>query len=436
MFGKAKEKNINVGTCVSSKESGVDAAKEAAEVAVKECGMQPDFSIVYVDSRYNPDEICGGINSILGTNWVGCSTDRQFSDKMTIAKEKTVMVMSIKSNYLHFGVGAVENYRKDPKAAGQKAIKEAIATFKKDEYVNPYVQFRRAQTKSYSEIVRTPPYFIITFLSGTMFENKKIILGKENDFLSGIFDTVGANIPVFGSVSNSDFDKFMKEAEGKNYQFANGKVLKGGAITLFVSSSLLFSYGLEHGYKETNISGLITKVIDGQIVVEINGKPAIDEYCKMIGVNKEDFLKDPYKYTLARSIAIMDVQGNTYIRAMGITPDKKYLFSQAKLPARAAFNIVEYEEKSAINAASNALKLANNEKEQIAFALISSCSSRKALLGDKIKDEISAVKKVHGKFPFMGFYTFGEIGSNINCTCLLNEQSVTLLVVYDKLLSE
>ncbi len=53
-----------------------------------------------------------------------------------------------------------------------------------------------------------------------------------------------------------------------------------------------------------------------------------------------------------------------------------------------------------------------------------------------IQKEVSQLAKNHGKFPFMGFYTFGEIGSNLDFPCQLNEQTVTLIVVYDKLLSE
>ncbi len=431
-----KSKYVNVGLGTNQTEDSYQAGKTAAEEALKECGKQPTLSFVYVDSRHNAEQVAKGITEVLGANWVGCSTDRQFSNKLPVSEERSVSVMCIQSDYLHFGVGAVDNYRKKPEKAGQDAVKKAIDTVKKDGYIDPYVQFRRAQTKTLQDIVRIPPYFIITYLSGSVYKNKQIVLGKENEFLGGVASVVGANIPIFGSVSNSDFDAFMKEGIAQNFQFAEGKVLYDGGIVVFVSSSLEFSYALEHGYKVTNKSGLINKVTDGHIVEEINGNPAIDEYCSLIDIPKEEFVKDPYKYTLTKSIALIDMQGNTYIRAMGATPDGKHLFSQAKIPERVAFNIVDFDQKNVVSAASKAIKKANPKKANIAFALVSSCSARRAILGKDIKSEISMIPKDNGKFPFMGFYTFGEIGSNLEIPSQLNEQTVTALVVYDKLLSE
>lgn len=431
-----KGKYVNVGVGSNQEEDSYQSAKLAAEEAVKECGKTPTFSFVYVDSRHDPEKVAKGINEVLGKNWVGCSTDRQFSNKLVMSEGKTISVMSISSEYLHFGVGAEENYRKNPEKAGKNAITNAINYVKKDGYIDPYVQFRRAQTKTFQDIIRVPPYFIITYMSGSFYKNKQIVLGKENEFLSGIADVVGVNIPIFGSVSNSDFDAFMKDGIATNWQFAEGKVLYDGGIVIFVSSSLEFSYALEHGYKETNVGGLINKVKDGHILEEINGKPAIDEYCRIIGVPKEEFVKDPYKYTLSKSLALVDMQGNTYIRAMGATPDGKFLFSQAKIPQRVAFTVVDFDHSNVVSAISKAFKTANPKKNNIGFALVSSCSARRALLGKDIKNEVSVVSKNHGKFPFIGFYTFGEIGSNLEIPSQLNEQTVTLLVIYDKLLSE
>jgi len=373
------KKNIFVGVGSNQIEDSYESAKSAVEEALKECGKTPSMTFVYVDSRHDAEKVAKAVNEVIGTNWVGCSTDRQFSSKLQVSEGKSVSVMCIQSDYLHFGVGYADNYRKKPRKSGEKAISTAINFVKKDGYIDPYVQFRRAQTKDFKDIVRVPPYFIITFMSGTIYKNKQVVLGKENEFLSGVADVVGANIPIYGGVSNSDFDVFM-QGVGKNYQFAEGKVLYDGGIVIFVSSSLEFSYALEHGYKETNKAGLINKVTDGHIIEEINGKPAIDEYCKLIGVPKEEFVKDPYKYTLSKSIALVDIQGNTYIRAMGTTPDKSHLFSQAKIPERVAFTIVDFDHKNVVNAVSNAMKTANPKKNKIAFALVSSCSARRALL--------------------------------------------------------
>ncbi len=438
----SNDKHIWVGLGTSKNKDSYEAAIEAAKHALSECKTsQPTFSFVFVDSRYDANKVLKGINKVLGkSNWVGCSTDRQLNNKIVYTDDPVITVVCIKTEYMHFGLGAVENYRKDTFKKGVKAVKEAISKIKVDQYISPYIQFRRAQLKDYSDIVKTPPYFILAFMSGTFFDSKKqVVMGKETEFIEGLLSVTGANIPVFGSVSNSDFGKFMKEAIAKNWQYANGKLLKDGGIVVFVVSSLYFSHALEHGYRETDVVAMITKMDpSGHIVQEINGKPSVDEYCRLVGINKVDFLKDPYKYTLTKSLAVIDSGGQNYIKAMGTTPDGKYLFSQAKLPPKVAVTLVNYDKAQVIGAAVEAINNANKaiDKKNIAFIWISSCSARRAMLGADTKEEAKAILKNFKNIPFFGFYTFGEIGSNKARTCQLNEQTITLLTVYDRLLTQ
>ncbi|MEK6974661.1 MAG: FIST N-terminal domain-containing protein [Nanoarchaeota archaeon] len=437
---KGNSKHISVGVGASKNKDSYLAAVDAAKQALAECKTnQPTFSFVFVDSRYEPIKVLKGINKILGTkNWVGCSTDRQLNNKIIYTDDPVITVISIKTEYMHFGVGAVENYRKDSFNKGVKAIKEAISKVKVDQYIAPYIQFRRAQIKDYTDIVKTPPYFILSFMSGTYYINKNVVMGKETEFIEGFLSVTGANIPVFGSVSNSDFGEFMK-GKGKNFQYANGKLLKDGGIAVFVVSSLYFSHALEHGYKETDIVAMITKVDkSGHIVEQINGKPSVDEYCRLVKIKKEDFLKNPYKYTLTKSLAVIDSGGQNYIKAMGTTPDGKYLFSQAKLPPKVAVTLVNFDKKKVIEAATSAVSNANRavSNQNIAFVWISSCSARRAVLGIETKKEALGIMNAFKNVPFFGFYTFGEIGSNKARTCQLNEQTITLLTVYDRLLTQ
>ncbi len=432
-------KYMNVGLGVSKEKDSYKAAKEAAMSAIKECKRTPNFTLVLVDSRYEPKKVLKGCNEILGNNWIGCSTDRQLNSKLGYVEEPVISVMCIYTDYMHFSISAVSNYRKNPFELGKKAIKESIGKLKIDQYLDPYVQFRRTQTKDFSDIVRNQPYFILTLLSGTYFQDKKPVMGRETEFINGIIDETGANIPIVGFVSNSDFDAFMKNAQAENFQFANGKLVKDCAIVVFAVSNLYFSHSLAHGYKPSGVCALITKMDEsGHIVMEINNKNSIDEYCRIIGVNKSDFLKNPYNYTLTKSLAVLDSSGETYIKAMGTTPDGKYLFSQAKLPPTVAVAVVNYNEREAFMATVDAVNRSatRHHRKNIACVFIASCSARRALLKDKEKKLLDVMKKNIGDVPWIGFYTFGEIGSNKSETCQLNEQTVTLLTIFDSLLTE
>ena len=82
-------------------------------------------------------------------------------------------------------------------------------------------------------------------------------------------------------------------------------------------------------------------------------------------------------------------------------------------------------------------KANKNLKDKVpAIVLAASCSARRAVLGADVPLEIKAFKKAYRKVPCVGFFTFGEIGSNKNKACQLNEQTITLLTIYDDLITE
>ena len=434
-------KNISVGIGVSDLEdgykAGVSAAKQAAMQSSK--GEQPTFSLVFVSSKYNPQikEVVRGINTILSTNWVGCTTDRELNSVLGYS-EGTVEVLCIDTKYMHFGVGLVDNYRKNPQKAGRDATMEAIENCPVNRSIFATTQFMRGTKKAFVDIIRNPPYFVLTFPGGSYyFKSKQPIIGMESEFLDGIINAVGPNIPIIGATASSDVIKVMKENVGDNYQFAYGKVYSKASIVIFIVSDLYFSCGLEHGYKQTPRIAQLTKVTGNNRVIEkINNKNAVEEYCRLINVNKREFLKNPWSYTLINPVALIDADGNTYIKTIGPNPDGKTLYSLAKLIENSNIEILSFNGKTVVNALSDAVSQSRKgyEDKNIVFTLVSSCSARRLVLGDKITPVLKVFKSKHGEVPFFGFYSFGEIGSRKNRQPQYNNQTVTTLVIYDDLL--
>jgi len=438
-----KGKNIHVGIGVSNLEDGYKAGIEAAQQAAKQAasGEYPTFSVVFVSSEYNPQiqQVVKGINRILGTEWIGCTTDRELNSVRGYS-EGTIEVLSLHTKYLHFGVEVADNYREDPFERGREAITKAIEKAPVDRAIDSTVQYIRSTKKSYADIVKNPPYFILTLIGGAYYKDKQPVPGMETEFLEGIFDAVGSNIPILGASASSDVIKFTQESVGENYQFANGKVYENAAIVAFVVSDLYFSYGLEHGYKQTPRIAQLTKLSNnGRVIEEINDKGAVEEYCRLIGVDQEEFLKNPWNYTLTSPLAIVDTDGKTYIKTIGPNPDGKTLYSLSKLIEKSNANILSFDEESVINVLSDVVSQAGagHEDKDIAFLLVFTCSARRVLLGDKVNKALEAFKSKHGDdVPIFGFYTFGEVGSRRNRQSQCNNQTVTVVGVYDHLLTQ
>ena len=292
---KSSKKKIFVGIGVSTNKNEFIAAQEAAKKALAKMGVsKPTLSIVYADSRLDAQKIAKGINGVLGTNnWIGCSADTLLSSEGNFLTTG-VQVVCLFSEYLHVGIAVSQKYRLNPQKSGYNAIKEAMSKIKIDKYVDPYIQYRRTQTKAYGDIVRTPPFFILMYASGAEYINKKPIPGRETEFLEGIFSFTGPNIPVVGASASVNFDNYIK-GSGNNFEFANGKVYRNAAVVVFVISNLYFSYSLQHGYRKSDAMGLITKMDKtGHIIQEINKRPAVEEYARMLGIPKEELIKNPF----------------------------------------------------------------------------------------------------------------------------------------------
>tara|TARA_Y100000310_G_scaffold139131_1_gene138362 strand:- start:16766 stop:18076 length:1311 start_codon:yes stop_codon:yes gene_type:complete len=433
-----KKSRLKVGIGTSINEDAVLAADEAAKAAIQQCGGKPNFSIVYVDSKYNPKKVLKGFNGHLGKNWIGCSTDSQSISDVGYFKGG-ISVISIKSEHLHFGVGYVENYKKNPIKSGEAAIKKALDKVKIDQYLNPYVQFRRVQTKKFEDIVRTPPYFILSMLTGVQSVAGKQEPGRETGFVEGIFNVTGPNIPVIGGSASSDLDKFLKENKTNIFHFAEGKLLKNAAITVFVVSDLYFSTDVEHGYTKSKEIALVTKIDEtGHEILEINNKPSLAEYARLVGITKEQLLKDPFKYTFQRPLGVIDTNGYIFIKEWMPNEDGKTMHSLMKVVENSAVNVVNYDKSKTIHTIKNCFDIANKriKGKDPALALLFNCCGRKPLLGKDVKIELNSLVKKHPKLPTIGFHTFGEIGSKPNAPPETVNQSLSMLILYDALLTD
>lgn len=426
-----KGKYISTGIGQSANKDAYKAGIEAATEAINQIGTKPSFSIVFTNAKANQKKIADGINNVIGKNWIGLSADKQFTHLHKYNKNAIVSILALNSKYLHFGVGVAENYRKNPKVAAIKATKQAMMNVKGERYMDAYIQFTRTKKQKYENIVRTPPYFMLSFVSGAQFINKRSIAGGEIEFVNGILEAAGPHIPIFGAGAGSDFEDYLYKSEGKNYQFANGKVYTNSGIVAFVLSNLYFENNVRHGYTTTNDFAAITKLDDsGYEIMQINGKEAIEEYCHLIKVPKAQYLKDPFKHSLMRPFGLIALDGSAYIKEALPNPDNKSFHSTLKLHKNTIMNILEYDTKKHLKTMEEVISMAKKGKK--AVALFCNCSTRRLLC----KGEANSIQNVKRKFslPFIGMYNFSEIGSTKTNSAQVHGETVTSLILYDELL--
>jgi len=428
-------KYINVGIGQSTDKDESIAVRETIDKAFSKLkGKKPTFSIVYTDYRLDQNKICNYLNKHLGKNWVGMSIDRHFNSDNLYNEDVSISILCISSDYMHFSVDYTKDYRRNARNKAKKTIKSAIKHMKSSKNLDSFIAFNKYRNKDYLKLIRDQQFFVMTFLSGTEFKMGEELAGDESDFVEALVEELGVAVPIFGGGAGSDFIDYVQEGKGTNYQFAHGKCLQDAGVVVFCVSDLPFEVDVNHGYELTNKFAHVSKVDKtGYKILELNGKKdAVGEYCKLIGVKKTEYLKDPSQYSLSRPFGLVSIDGKTYVRELLPGKNGKEFHLTAKMKQDTIANIMKYQEKKLKMNFSVVLQKSMNEGP-VGLTLAVSCSTRRFLAGKKVKDEIALAKKTARHIPFFGGFVFSEIGSTKTARAMAYGATITTLTIYDKL---
>ena len=429
------DRKLLIGTGMSTKDSAFEAAKEAAENALKELnGKKPTISYAFFSGDYDPYKLSEGLQSILkGTEFVGGLGDRVIFGNQVI--EKGIVVASIQSDFLHVGVASKENVSADPYEIAKKTTKEALSKLTVDNYVDPYLQALRMKGGDIRSIVKIPPYYINVFTKG--FQLPK--MGEETRIILGISDVVGRQIPIWGGSFETALEKVMTKYE--IYSLHSGKVLKDGLIIVFNSSSLLYGNSIAHGCKKTGEISVITKTsMGGYVVDEISGQKPVDWYAKRLKMDKKDFLGKVMVLGLTQRwpLGMPDNLGRFVIRGGGV-PIGDSLAYVAPLIEGAPVYLMDADPKNLFSATEEIIKNIQEYTEETQapkLLLITSCLSRRAVLQKDLEKDLQNISTSFGNAPLVGFTCSGEIGSKAGDLATFHHVCNNIFAFYDKLLAQ
>jgi len=257
----ARVKGTEVGTGWSAKENPQEAIKEAIGMALAgKVNKAPDFAIIFASSGSDMETILSKAKEIFGnkTKIYGGSSDSRavMTDKGFVkATEKGyeqalmegkrgLVIMTITSKDIVFGIGSAD-FSVFPSV--QEAAKSAILNAIKN------------AGKSANEL---PKATLVT-----------ITIGNEEEALEGITQVLGTNILLLGGTAGGPQCAVLGE---------NSAHKKGISLAV-IYTDLPIGWTFEGGFDVTDPhSGIATKV-DGQDIVEIDNRPALDVYDEWLG---------------------------------------------------------------------------------------------------------------------------------------------------------
>lgn len=432
MFGR-KSKYFHTGIGHSTSRDEVLAVEEALTFARENFKDEATFAIIHSDSILDQDKIAKALNAEIGKNWVGSTVDKQFNSESEYDEKATLSILLIRSDYVHFSVEVAENVRKDPREKAKKATLCAIKHMQSSKDLDSYVAFSKMKKSNYTDLVSQNQYFILSFVSSIENIKGKVTSGREVDYLEGILDVVGITVPVYGSGAGSDFDQWVKDETGNNFVFGNGKAYSNAGVIVFVVSDLPFGVDVLHGYDLSDKFATVTKVDDtGHEILELNGKEPISEYCKLLGITKKKFLADPSTYSLTRPFGVISLYGKTYVKEALPNPDNKTFHSTVKTGENTVVNIMKLNEKKLYNDFPNLVKEVS-KKGDVGIMLVSSCCTRRFLMGDEVYEVEKRSQDVAKDVPYFGGFVFSELGGTKTSRPMVHGESVTILYLLDKL---
>lgn len=247
-----------------------------------------------------------------------------------------------------------------------------------------------------------------------------------SDLVRGLYDVLDEKIIVTGGLAGDSAD-FKHTVVGLNDRAKNKSIAAVG----FYGTSIHVNYGCVGGWSPFGPKRTITKS-EGNILYELDNKPALDLYKQYIGEDADKLPASGLLFPL--SIKPSHESKHEIVRTMmAVDEQEKSVTFADEIPTGYVAQLMRGDFSLLVDGATKAAGLAQAGQTDHSIAILVSCVGRKLLLGQYISDETEAVADVFDhKIPTIGFYSHGEIcHEQFTNKCSLHNQTMTITVLYE-----
>lgn len=251
------------------------------------------------------------------------------------------------------------------------------------------------------------PSLIIT-ASGLTLDGQKLV--------EGIVAIAGNDLIMYGGLAGDD-SKFEKTVV-----FDEITILDSGAAALVFDSQKIEMNGFATSGWVGLGAELIVSKSESNIVYKIDDQPALDVYTEYLNVDINDLPAIGVEYPL---MIKRDDNVEALRAVVGIDIENKALIFAGSVPQG---SVVTFSSSPGFNVIDNTLTEVEGFYEKYPkgdMFILFSCMARHLALGPMISQEIALVTK-KWKAPIIGFFTYGEIGTN-NKKCDFYNQTYSLV---------
>ena len=412
---KPTMKPISIGIGFSDNGDAKKAAQDAQDMA----GKSAEFAVVFASSNYDPHETYESIRSVLkDANIIGGTTAGELCNLSGKSVTNSICVLAIGGKILKSSVGVGNELSRDGEKAG---IEAATSAYKSLDF-NPYTMFVGMMKKNPLDVVKMKTFANIVLPDG--------MSSSEEDFLRGIIQVTGRNYPIIGG-STGDDSKLRQ-----TWQFANGVYTDSGVLGV-ISGGIKIGTAIGNNYKPIITKGAAVTKSDRRIVYEMNNRPASEVMKELLGV--DELTSDCFaEYPLG--FKSLDISNEYVIRSIMKENHDNSLTFYSEVPIGAYFNIMETSkeilEEKFLETLNKAIVDAGDPKE-IGAVIIFNCIYKHIANQRCSCNDFDVIWKVLNKdVPIIGFNTYGEQGSTTGGSIGHHNQTSSILVIGNELVSQ
>lgn len=390
----------SAGVGFSLRKNPSEAGKEAASMALQKGGMQrPDFVFVFATVGYNQQQLIRSIREATsGAPLSGCSGEGIITQDIVAETNFGVVVLAIASDEVRFANAFVEDLPSGYDAAGRHLADK----------VRP--------------LVSADSIACFLFIDGLTID--------FDPFRKAFEDALPSPLPLFGGLAADNW------ATRKTYQYHDDRVLTGGISCAVMSGTVHLAWGVNHGCVPVGTRRTVTRS-RGNVIYEIDDVPALQalkDYVEngsesqwnkislnlCLGFEAPEHLKKEYGEFIIRYIMDKnDVEGWIAIQSDVGDGTPLWIMRRDKELMREGLQTITRQIHGGIGA--------SRPKLVMQFE----CMGRGQVVYRE-QEKIDLLRFLQGELgtdlPWIGFFTYGEIGPVSGFNCMHNFTSVVLAI--------
>lgn len=242
-----------------------------------------------------------------------------------------------------------------------------------------------------------------------------------SEIVKGINSALSDEVTCTGGLAG-DAAHFGQTLVGLNAAPTERQIVAVG----FYGENLKVGYGSVGGWDNFGAERLVTRA-EGNVLYELDGQCALDLYKMYLGEKAAELPGSALLFPLGIKF---DEESDTIVRTVLAVDDAKGSMTFAgDIPVGCYVRLMKANFDKLIdgaNLAAEHTKVRGAEGDSLAILI--SCVGRKLILGQRIDEEVEAVREVLGAgATITGFYSYGEISPVVeSAKCELHNQTMTI----------